>query len=46
MDGKLRLQTEARSEEFRLNLNGLAKGAYLIVAQTKEGIKQQKLLIE
>ncbi|PKP50808.1 MAG: hypothetical protein CVT94_00080 [Bacteroidetes bacterium HGW-Bacteroidetes-11] len=46
MDGKLRLQTEARSEEFRLNLNGLAKGAYLIVVQTKEGIKQQKLLIE
>lgn len=46
MDGKLRLQTEARSEEFRMNLNGLAKGAYLIVVHTKEGIKQQKLLIE
>lgn len=46
MDGKLKLQLEARSEEFRMNLNGLAKGAYLIVVQTKEGIKQQKLLIE
>lgn len=46
MDGKLKRQVQSGSDEFRLNLNGLAKGPYLIVVQSKEGIKQQKLLIE
>lgn len=46
MDGKLRLQAESGSDDFRLNLKGLANGSYLIVVQTSEVIKQQKLLIK
>ncbi|KAF5058942.1 hypothetical protein DSECCO2_341430 [anaerobic digester metagenome] len=46
MDGSLKLQARITGDSHRLNLNKLASGTYLLVIQTGDGIKQQKLIVK
>lgn len=46
MDGSLKLQARITGDSHRLNLNNLASGTYLLVIQTGDGIKQQKLIVK
>jgi hypothetical protein len=46
MDGSLKLQARITGDSHRLNLNNVASGTYLLVIQTGDGIKQQKLIVK
>lgn len=45
-DGLLKRRIFVNGNEFRINLNGIAAGSYLLVIYSDIGIKQQKLIIK
>lgn len=46
MDGSLKRRMLVNGNEFRMNLNGIASGNYLLVIQLNDGIMQQKLIVK